>query len=58
MLTKIRLKNEQKASESNVAYSLGTWLLFPTPAVIKGMGTSFRRNVFWDRLGGQALMIG
>ena len=26
---------------------------------IRGMGTSFRRNDFWDRLGGQAsLMIG
>ena len=33
--------------------------LFPIPENIRGMGTSFRRNDFWDRLGGQAsLMIG
>ena len=42
---------------SNVAYSLGTWLLFPTPATIRGMCTSFRRNDFWDHLGGQALIM-
>ena len=25
---------------------------FPTPESIRGMGTSFRRNDFWDRLWG------
>ena len=27
----------------------------PTPETMKGMGTSFRRNDFWDCLAGQAL---
>ena len=30
---------------------------FLTPETRRGMGTSFRRNVFWDRLGGQALLM-
>ena len=32
-------------------------LLFPTPATIRGMCTSFRRNDFWDHLGVQALIM-
>ena len=28
-----------------------------TPENIRGMGTSFRSNYFWDRLGGQALLV-
>ena len=32
---------------------------YSLPETIRGMGASFRRNDFWDRLGGQALpMIG
>ena len=27
------------------------------PKTIRGKGTSFRRNNFWDRLGGQALLM-
>ena len=30
---------------------------FPTADTIRGMGTSFRRNDFWDRLGGQAVLV-
>ena len=30
---------------------------FPTQETIREMGTSFRRNHFWDRLGGQALVM-
>ena len=30
--------------------------IFPTPETIRGMSTSFRRNDFWDRLGGQAFL--
>ena len=30
---------------------------FPTPETVRGMGTSFRRNGLWDRLGGQALVM-
>ena len=30
---------------------------YSLPETFKGMGTSFRRNDFWDRLGGQALLM-
>ena len=30
---------------------------FLTPETIREMGTSFRRNHFWDRLGGQAIVM-
>ena len=30
---------------------------FPTPETVRQMGTSFRCNHFWDRLGGQALVM-
>ena len=29
---------------------------FPTPETVRGMGTSFRWNGLWDRLGGQGLV--
>ena len=30
---------------------------FPTPETIREMGTGFRRNDFWNRLGGQAVLV-
>ena len=30
---------------------------FPTPETIREMAASFRRNDFWDRLGGQAVLV-
>ena len=30
---------------------------FLTPETIKRMSTSFRRNDFWDRMGGQSLLM-
>ena len=53
-------------SKHNVAISISAQQqhqqqppLFPIPKHIRGMGTSFRRNDFWDGLGGQvAPMIG
>ena len=30
---------------------------FVTPETTRRMGTSFRRSDFWDRLGGQALLV-
>ena len=32
-------------------------LEFLTPETIRRMGTSFRRNDLWDRLGWQALLV-
>ena len=30
--------------------------MFPPPETIRGMGTSFQHNDFWDHLSGQALV--
>ena len=36
---------------------VSTFISFTTPETLRGMGTSFWRSDFWDRLGGQALVM-
>ena len=36
---------------------VSTFILFVAPETLRGMGTSFLRNDFWDRLGRQALVM-
>ena len=36
---------------------VSTFILFATPETLRAMGTSFLREDFWDRLGGQALVM-
>ena len=36
---------------------VSTFILFATPETLRGMGTSFLREDFWDRVGGQALVM-
>ena len=49
--SKAEITNQEKTGERQLA--------IPTPEAIRGLGTSFRRNDFWDLLDGQTLaMIG